>query len=157
MRFLSFILVVSSGILVGYENYSMLKKRIVNLGEFVLFLYEIETNLSFYLDDITTIIRNSKNKVAEKIGSYMDSEDIYTAFENAAKLLFPLNKDREFFLRFIKDFGRSDLNSQLSNIQKYITKTEEKYQEAEKELALKGKTGFIFSFFISFSLGLIFL
>ena len=87
----------------------------------------------------------------------MDSEDIYTAFDNAGKLLFPLNKDREFFLRFIKDFGRSDLNSQLSNIQKYITKTEEKYQEAEKELALKGKTGFIFSFFISFSLGLIFL
>ena len=126
------ILLILSFTMLGFYMSYKLRKRKTDISDILLFLNKLSTAIRYRTADIYTLINECTQGC---LLSLNDQKDLITAVDKLA-----INKDEQRLLRaFFKEFGKSDIDGELSRIEYYKHIFTEQYEAAKSEIESKSK------------------
>lgn len=115
MRYLGMIILTSSGILFGLYRVSILRENIKFIEELKYLINHIEFNIAYSSQTLEEIIVSYNSNITKEIRKELEiNKDIVDSWTTVSK-----NHKNDLMEKFISDFGRSDLTSQMKVITLY--------------------------------------
>lgn len=117
-----------------YQSYKLTRRR-NNLGEILLFLNRMETNIRYRNDDIFTLVFECAEDILVPLKNAVDIEGYNGEIQS-----LPLEKqDKALLTKFFSGLGSTDIEGQLSHIKLYRELFNEQYQKSKEDIIKKSK------------------
>lgn len=135
VKLLGLLLVFLFFTLIGfYQSYKLTRRR-NNLGEILLFLNRMETNIRYRNDDIFTLVFEFAEDILVPLKNAVDIEGYNKEIQS-----LPLEKqDKTLLIKFFSGLGSTDIEGQLSHIKLYTEFFNEQYEKSKEDIIKKSK------------------